>query len=97
MMADAGVMSPTEFAKRMLNKNQRKESLKAIKENIKGSLTEIRHDVKDSVKVFKHPFNAPDLNMDNSCRFKLNELMSNLNNYIIAFTRWSSWSIRSRC
>ena len=95
MMADAGVMSPTEFAKRMLNKNQRKESLKAIKENIKGSLTEIRHDVKDSVKVFKHPFNAPDLNI--SCRFKLNELMSNLNNYIIAFTRWSSWSIRSRC
>ena len=95
MMADAGVMSPTEFAKRMLNKNQRKESLKAIKENIKGSLTEIRHDVKDSVKVFKHPFNAPDWNMD--IRFKLNELMSNLNNYIIAFTRWSSWSIRSRC
>ena len=64
MMADAGVMSPTEFAKRMLNKNQRKESLKAIKENIKGSLTEIRHDVKDSVKVFKYPFNAPDLNME---------------------------------
>ena len=93
MMADAGVMSPTEFAKRMLNKNQRKESLKAIKENIKGSLTEIRHDVKDSVKVFKHPFNAPDLNI----RLKLNALMSNLNNYIIAFTRWSSWSIRSRC
>ena len=92
MMADAGVMSPTEFAKRMLNKNQRKESLKAIKENIKGSLTEIRHDVKDSVKVFKHPFNAPDLNI----RFKLNKLMSNLTNYIIAFTRWSSWSIRSR-
>ena len=53
MMADAGVMSPTEFAKRMLNKNQRKESLKAIKENIKGSLGEIRHDVKDTVKVFK--------------------------------------------
>lgn len=50
MMADAGVMSPTEFAKRMLNKNQRKESLKAVKENIKGSLTEIRHDVKDKVK-----------------------------------------------
>ena len=64
-MADAGVLSPTEFAKRMLNKNQRKESLKAIKENIKGSLTEIRHDVKDTVKVFKHPFIAPDLNIMN--------------------------------
>ena len=71
MMADAGVMSPTEFAKRMLNKNQRKESLKAVKENIKGSLTEIRHDVKDKVKVCKYPFIAPDLNIDNICRFKV--------------------------
>ena len=50
-MEDAGVLSPTEFAKRMLNKEQRKESIKNIKENIKGNLTEIRHEVKDTVKV----------------------------------------------
>jgi hypothetical protein len=49
-MEDAGVLSPTEFAKRMLNKEQRKESIKNIKENIKGNLTEIRHEVKDTVK-----------------------------------------------
>ena len=69
MMADAGVLSPTEFAKRMLNKNQRKESLKAIKENIKGSLGEIRHDVKDTVKVFK--FLLISLHLNNFCRFKV--------------------------
>ena len=69
MMADAGVMSPTEFAKRMLNKNQRKESLKAIKENIKGSLGEIRHDVKDTVKVLK--FLSIALHLNNICRFKV--------------------------
>ena len=51
MMADAGVLSPTEFAKRMLNKEQRKESIKNIKENIKEHCTEIRHEVKDHVKV----------------------------------------------
>ena len=51
MMADAGVLSPTDFAKRMMNKGQRKESLKVIKENIKEGLTEIRHEVKDTVKV----------------------------------------------
>ena len=50
-MADAGVLSPTEFAKRMLNKDERKESIRNIKENIKGSLNEIRHEVKDTVKV----------------------------------------------
>ena len=50
-MADAGVLSPTEFAKRMLNKEQRKESIKNIKDNIKENLTEIRHEVKDTVKV----------------------------------------------
>ena len=50
-MADAGVLSPTEFAKRMLNKDERKESIQNIKENIKGSLNEIRHGVKDTVKV----------------------------------------------
>ena len=71
MMADAGVLSPTEFAKRMLNKNQRKESLKAIKENIKGSLGEIRHDVKDTVKVCKFLLIALHLNIDNICRFKV--------------------------
>lgn len=49
-MADAGVLSPTEFAKRMLNKDERKESIRNIKENIKGSLNEIRHEVKDTVK-----------------------------------------------
>ena len=54
MMADAGVLSPTEFAKRMLNKDQRKESLRNIKENIKEGLTEMRHEVKDTVKVFSH-------------------------------------------
>ena len=51
MMADSGVLSPTEFAKRILNKDQRKESIRNIKENLKGSLTEIRHEVKDHVKV----------------------------------------------
>ena len=51
-MADAGVLSPTEFAKRMLNKDERKESIRNIKENIKGSLTEMQHEVKDKVKVF---------------------------------------------
>ena len=51
-MADAGVLSPTEFAKRMLNKDERKESIQNIKENIKGSLNEIRHGVKDTVKVY---------------------------------------------
>ena len=53
-MADAGVLSPTEFAKRMLNKDERKESIQNIKENIKGSLNEIRHGVKDTVKVLKN-------------------------------------------
>ena len=52
MMADAGVLSPTEFARRMLDKDQRKESLRNIKENIKEGLTEMRHEVKDTVKVF---------------------------------------------
>ena len=51
MMEDADVLSPTEFAKRMLNKDQRKESLRTVKENIKEGLTEIRHEVKDTVKV----------------------------------------------
>ena len=53
-MADAGVLSPTEFAKRMLNKDERKESIQNIKENIKGSLNEIRHGVKDTVKVINY-------------------------------------------
>ena len=34
-----------------LNKDERKESIRNIKENIKGSLNEIRHEVKDTVKV----------------------------------------------
>ena len=50
-MADAGVLSPTEFAKRMLNKDERKDTIRNIKENVKGSLNEIRHEVKDTVKV----------------------------------------------
>jgi len=49
-MADAGVLSPTEFAKRMLNKDERKDTIRNIKENVKGSLNEIRHEVKDTVK-----------------------------------------------
>ena len=52
MMDDGDVLSPTEFAKRMFNKDQRKQSLHIIKENIKEGLTEIKHEVKDTVKVW---------------------------------------------
>jgi hypothetical protein len=34
----------------MLDKDQRKESLRNLKENIKGGFTDIRHEVKDTVK-----------------------------------------------
>ena len=93
-MADAGVLSPTEFAKRMLNKDERKESIQNIKENIKGSLNEIRHGVKDTVKVLK------DLQVIVIERliFLLSLLDLHLIlNYFSAFARWTSWTSRCSC
>ena len=97
-MADAGVLSPTEFAKRMLNKDERKESIQNIKENIKGSLNEIRHGVKDTVKVLK------DLQVIVIERLicTLIILLSLLDlhlvlNYFSAFARWTSWTSRCSC
>ena len=46
-----GVMtSPTEMAKRMLHLDDRKDSLRNLKENIKEGLTEMKHEIKDHVK-----------------------------------------------
>ena len=99
-MADAGVLSPTEFAKRMLNKDERKESIQNIKENIKGSLNEIRHGVKDTVKVVNN------LQVIMTQRFifikNTNNLLSLLDfnstsNCFSAFARWTSWTSRCSC
>ena len=98
-MADAGVLSPTEFAKRMLNKDERKESIQNIMENIKGSLNEIRHGVKDTVKVVNN------LQVIMTQRFIFKSITNNLLSLLdfnstsnfSAFARWTSWTSRCSC
>ena len=44
------IKSPTEFARRMFNKEERKESIERIKENIKDGIKEVKSEIKDHVK-----------------------------------------------